>query len=156
MPSCRSVRAPFQWTTDRSIHYGVTEWSLCILWQGRGARRPPGCEHELPKLRGVSFFDNAKHTAYIIWGLSRPKRLRWTIKHTGKDQRSNFLVWHRCSWNFRDFQLIHGHFWMELLIISCEIFGVQCTVYTQIQTENGQDWPYGIFWKWPQIKWPGL
>ena len=40
--------------------------------------------------------------------------------------------------------------------ISCEIFGVQCTVYTQIQTENEQDWPYGIFWKWPQIKWPGL
>lgn len=30
--------------------------------------------------------------------LSRPKRLRWTIRHWGNDQRSNFLLWHRCSW----------------------------------------------------------
>ncbi len=29
--------------------------------------------------------------------LSRPKRLRWTIRHWGNDQRSNFLLWQRCS-----------------------------------------------------------
>ena len=114
MPSCRSVRAPVKWTTDRSIHDGV-EWSLWILWQGRGARRPPGCEHELPKLRGVSFFDNAKHTS----SEASPDRSAWGGRSNTLVRTKDPTSWSdiRCSWNFRDFQLIHGPFWMELLAV---------------------------------------
>ena len=58
------------------------------------ALKPLDCSRFFPTFRPfVSQLDSWENSE----SLSRPKRLRWTMRHMGKDHRSNFLVWHRCS-----------------------------------------------------------